>query len=297
MEQVSAIELSVKTIREQLDSQLTALTTRVESQSRPGLLASDPAPGHSLGSRYDSRYSPTALETNRNVMQKVEAAVAEAKSASSGEIDAAVKAILATLDKLESRIAQACAADMEALETQVRATIDELTADRSDRNATSEFAGGAGESGRSPSTIAALQSTVELHSEVLERLHMEKAEDIAATMEKLKHLLESHSTVSTAVAEVVARQTQLEQTLEKLQPPQPPHDSATSMSSATVNSSPEELHELESRLLATLTTVGGDLSKRVTMLEGAVAADDLEEDGGVFSLCICYDNQKVPCSY
>ena len=287
-DQVSVIEMDVKAIRERLDNQLTALTMRAESQSRPASLASDPVPGRSPGSSYGSRHSPTALETN--VMQKVEAAVAEAKSASSGEIEAAVERIFATMDKVESRIAQACAADMEALETQVRATIDDLAAHRSDRNATSDFSGGSGDSSSSP-RIAALQSTVELHSEVLERLHMEKAEDIAATMEKLKHLLDAHSTVSTTVADLVARQTQLEQTVEKLQPP---HASAISTSSATANTwSPEELHELESRLLATLTTVGGELSERVTMLEGAVAADDLEEDGGAFSLGICYDNQVL----
>lgn len=307
---VSAVETGVKSVRQELSNQLASLTARVVS------LSSFPGPSSSASG---SRESPAPLDTN--VMQQVEAALAGAKTASSGEIQAAEERILSTLNTVEARIAQACAADMEALEGQVQATIDELAAHRPDQTPRSDAnRGDAGSSNSSPSSppesmrkfdsvagsnrqVAALQSTVELHSEVLDRLHMEKAEDIAATMEKLQHLLEAHGTISVAVEEVVARQIRLEEALEELQSARASatgHSLAASQqlarsdqadrsasnlasnvsSAAAISCSPQELDQLESRMLATLTTVGAKLSDRVTMLEGAVAADDLEEDGG-----------------
>eukprot|EP01043_Picozoa_sp_COSAG02_P012511 COSAG02_NODE_483_length_21396_cov_20.544801_1_plen_519_part_00 len=328
---VSAVETGVKTVREELDNQLAALTARVASQSLSTSLASIPAPMRTLhsssssnstrGSTSGSLESPVPLDTT-GIMQQVEAALAEAKTVSSAEIQAAEERILAALDTVEARVAQACAADMEALEGQIQATVDELAVRRPDQTPTS----GANSDNTSilsssvpedmkrfdsiagPDQFAELQSAVELHSEVLDRLHMEKAEDIAATMEKLQHLLEAHSTISAAVAEVAARQAQLEEAVEKLQPPRAsatdhtlaasqqlarsdqadgaPMDSnlaSAASSAAAISCSPEELDKLETRILATLTTVGGELSERVTMLEGAVAADDLEEDGGPLS--------------
>jgi uncharacterized protein YicC (UPF0701 family) len=329
---VSAVETGVKTVREELDNQVAALTARVASQSLSTSLPSVPAPrrnhhnnSSSRGNTSGSLESPVPLDS-REIMQQLEAALAEAKTVSVGEIQAAEERILATLDTVEARVAKACAADMEALEGQIQATIDELAARRPDQTTTaganSDDAGIIStsvpegtrrfDSLAGPNQFAELQSAVDIHSEVLDRLHMEKAEDIAATMEKLQHLIEAHTTISAAVAEVAARQTQLEAAVENLQPPRASAadhslaagkqlarsdqaDSSLTASSlapaassaAAISCSPEELDELETRILATLTTVGGELSERLTMLEGAVAADDLEEDGGPLSQYIC----------
>ena len=42
----------------------------------------------------------------------------------------------------------------------------------------------------------------------------------------------------------------------------------------------QDHHDLEARLLATLTTVGGQLSERIGVVEGALAVEDLEDGGG-----------------
>jgi hypothetical protein len=194
--------------------------------------------------------------------------------------------------RAEAGVAQACAADMEAMEAQIRATIDE-TMRGSNGGATGGGGGGggggaaAGVSGGNgeSSSLAHLASQLELHAAILDRLHMEKAEDVAATMEKLKHLVEAHATLSEAVADLAARQEELEAKIQQQQQQQQgqgqPEEGRTQQQSAMTGAGGgQDHHDLEARLLATLTTVGGQLSERIGVVEGALAVEDLEDGAG-----------------
>lgn len=181
--------------------------------------------------------------------------------------------------RMEGRIAQACATDMEALEGQVRAMIDkssrDIVVDRPDQALTEDSP-----AVDSAQQVAALQSTVDIHSGVLDRLHMEKAEDVAATTEKLKQLIEAHDTISTAFTDLTAQQAQLEKAVEKLMQRAGSDEQHSAANAAAISCSLDDLGELEVKLLGTLTKVGGQLSERLTLIEDAVAVNDLEEDGG-----------------
>ena len=103
-------------------------------------------------------------------------------------------------------------------------------------------------------------------------------------MEKLKHLIEAHATLSEAVADLAARQEELEAKIQQQQQGQgqgqPEEERTQQRSAMTGAGGGQDHHDLEARLLATLTTVGGQLSERIGVVEGALAVEDLEDGGG-----------------
>ena len=110
---VSAVETSVETTRRELERRLTTLTSRVESQSLTATLSSssssaNPTARRSLRSTSTSTSSGNGSggggseamgELEASVMQRVEAAVGEARGASFAEMQAAEQRILTTMEK------------------------------------------------------------------------------------------------------------------------------------------------------------------------------------------------------
>ena len=76
-------------------------------------------------------------------------------------------------------------AAQDALRARPGTSVGSAAAHGGGGGAAAGVSGGNGES----SSLAHLASELELHAAILDRLHMEKAEDVNATMEKLKHLI------------------------------------------------------------------------------------------------------------
>ena len=240
---------------------LSSRLEKLEAQAGHGGRRVSPPPSRSSPSPFDGRYNSSsrtlAAESDSGALAAVESRVMQAVEARLEELDETMAERAAESSMmLQGDIAQACAEDMEGL----RAEMADIAGNGDGSSPVAEQLAGL------ERAIGEQRSVVAQHTEVIERLVLEKAEDVAAPKEKLQELMTAQ--------EILHAEYTLARREDRLGP------SGSGSGSGPGASSDARVDEVESNLLQTITQVGSQLAERVSVLEGAVSPADLEEAGG-----------------